>query len=164
MPLASWYSLHFYGPGAAAMVTSGVGSSSLGANAQARAGLTTTGVGSVPLARPTRLRNSPVLMAGAGSIPTAGPMRGRARIALTVQIGGPTSPGAVSDELLDGTIVDNGITLREAFKLLLASAAGDIENAGGSTRRVKAAGGTQTRIEADVDATSRDVTLIDLTG
>jgi hypothetical protein len=53
------------------------------------------------------------------------------------------------------------MTFKEAIRLILAACAGDITHSGG-TSQVLAAGGTKTRITADVAPNTRDVTVLDV--
>lgn len=160
MPLASWYSLHFYGPAAgASRINDASSSAGGGLVGYARAGSAITAPASVQ-AYLIRLRNSPATILASSSV-IGGPMRGAARMSIQIDVGARPSAEDNAGELLQQEI-DNGISFREAMRLMLAAAAGDIEDAGGTTRRVRAAGGTQERILADVDAVSRDVTLIDV--
>jgi hypothetical protein len=77
------------------------------------------------------------------------------------QTAGGLSASAIADEIFD-RIVDNGLTFLEGQKLQLAAAAGDIADLGSGARRVLAAGGAQTRVEATVGAAERAVTLLDV--
>jgi hypothetical protein len=57
--------------------------------------------------------------------------------------------------------VEGTMTFKEAIRLILAACAGDITYSGG-TSQVIAAGGTKTRITADVAPNTRDVTVLDV--
>jgi hypothetical protein len=75
----------------------------------------------VPFAKPTRLRNSPMVTSGVGTIVQALP-KGRARPALLVRIG-ELSQDDVTGAVWEAEVVP-GTTYREAIQQLLAGGGG----------------------------------------
>jgi hypothetical protein len=72
--------------------------------------------------------------------------------ATVIEIAGGVS-SALADAILDRTAgVETGITLRQALRLILASAAGPLSGADTSSISIKAADNSKTRIVASVDA------------
>lgn len=150
MPLASLFSLQWYGPAAAAGILQGSAALSGQAKGRARAAATASGVGSVPLAKPTRLVNRPATMVGTGAIVTALP-KGRGRMAATIRVnalGQDDVTGAVLEAPLD-----NGLSVKQALRLILAASAGKLSGAGGGTITLRNPGDTRSRIVATVDGT-----------
>jgi hypothetical protein len=139
--------LVWYGPGAAAAVAEGSTTFVADVNAHARATAVTSGVGSVPLAKPTRLRNRPATLSGVGAVVSAAP-RGRGRIASTIKV------NALSQDDVTGAVLESeiepGLSLKEALRVITAALAGKATAAGGvvSFRDVN---DTKDRITASVD-------------
>lgn len=159
MPLASWYSLHFYGEAASAMVTAGAGEAIPSANATARMGEVVQGAGSVPLAKATRLRNSPLVTTGTGAMVRALP-KARARPAMLVKIG-ELSQDDVTGAVLEAP-VEGDVTLKQALRLVLAYIAGDATGLDGNPA-FKSLDGTKDRIAGTISGGSRTVTTVDPT-
>ncbi len=157
MPLASWYSLHFYGEAVGAMVTSGSGSAVQSIAGFARANQVTTGLGAAPLMKATRLRNSPLVTAGVGAMVFALP-KGRARPSMLVKV------GALSQDDVTGAVleapVEGDVTLREAMRLVLAYIAGNATGLDGSPV-FRSLNGQKTRIAGSVSGGTRTVTTVD---
>lgn len=158
MPLASWFALHWYG--GAAMASSdavGAGSAIPSASATARLNDLVQGSGSVPLAKATRLRNSPMITSGVGAMVQALP-KARARPAMLVKI------GALSQDDVTGAVleapVEGDVTLKQALRLVLAYVAG---NATGldSNPVFRSLDGTKDRIAGTITGGSRTVTTVD---
>ena len=161
MPLASFYSLHRYGPGAGAMVTAGAGAVVGGVKATAHAGsVSALGVGSVPFAKGTRLVNSPMVVSGSGTMPRALP-KARARAASVIRV------NALSQDDVTGAVleapVEGGLSLKSAIRLLLAHAAGDATGLESSSIAFKSQDGTKTRISGTVTGGNRSIDSIDVT-
>ena len=161
MPLASFYSLQWFGPGAGAMVTAGAGAIEAEIKAQARAGsVSALGVGSVPFAKGTRLVNSPMVVSGSGTMPQALP-KARARAASVIRV------NALSQDDVTGAVleapVEGGLSLKSAIRLLLAHAAGDATGLESSSIAFKSQDGTKTRISGTVTGGNRSIDSIDVT-
>ena len=150
MPLASWASLHWNGPGAMAAVQASAASVELSRlSGQARANGTAAGVGASPLAKPTRLRSRPGFANGVGAVQLALP-KGRARLVGVVRVNELTQDD-VTGAVLEAQI-ENGLTLRQALRLLSAALAGKVSGAGTSTITFRDVGDTKDRIVATVDS------------
>lgn len=157
MPLASWYSLHFYGEAAGAMVTQGQGSLEGDVRGRARAAQVTTGVGSMPRAKATRLVNSPATITGVVSMPRALP-KGRARPQCVIKVNELSQDdvtGAVLEAVVEGTV-----TLRQALRLVLAYAAGDATGLD-SNPAFKSLDGSKTRVAGNISGGTRTITTLD---
>ena len=156
MPLASWFSLHWYGPAAGASRIVATGEQAADIRAFGAPAGALAGTGSVPNADATRLVNRPATIAGAGTV-AAGPMRGRARIAAPIRVGAFTQDDVSSGVL--NAIVEGGVTVGGALRLLVAHAAGNASGLdGGGTYRFKALDGTTDRVVGTVTSGARTVT------
>ncbi len=156
MPLASLFSLQWYGPAAAAGVLLGAGTQTADIKAFGEPAGALAGVGAVPNADATRLVNAPAALLGVGDV-DAGPMRARARIAAPIRVGEFTQDD-VSGGVLNA-VVEGDLTLAAALRLLLAQAAGDASGLDGSgTYRFKALDGTTDRIAGTIASGARTVT------
>jgi len=136
MPLASWFAHHWYGEAAMASRDAiGTGSVDGSIAASARMAEVTQGVGSVPLAKPTRLVNSPVVTSGVGVMAQALP-KARARPALVVKVG-ELSQDDVTGAVLEAK-VEGGYSVKDVLAMLAAFAAGktDITDLGGGNATV----------------------------
>ena len=160
MPLAPLFSLQFYGPACGAMVATAGGSVAADIKGQTRIAAGLAGVGGFVDADATRLVNSPATMSGVATV--SGSMLARARIAATIRIGANPTAFDVASEVFDVQQAD-GYTLRQALRVMLAALAGDIEDAGGTSRVIRAIhDDSRTRIAATVpNSKERDVTAID---
>jgi len=150
MPLASLASLHFNGPAAGAMVTQGqatvIGTPAGYAKAQHVGG----GAGSMPRAKATRLVGSLTVINGAATT-TYLPMKARARAASIIKVN-ELSQDDVTGAVLEA-VVEPGLTLRQALKLVAAATAGKISGGGTSTVTIRnAVADGADRIVATVDA------------
>ena len=157
MPLASWYSLHFYGEAVGAMVTQGQGSLDADIKAVAEPDSLINGVGSMPRAKATRLVNSPVTITGVGSMPQALP-KGRARPQCVIKVNELSQDdvtGAVLEAVVEGTV-----TLRQALRLVLAYAAGDATGLD-SNPAFKSLDGSKTRVAGNISGGTRTITTLD---
>jgi hypothetical protein len=156
MPLASWFSLQWYGPCAAAMVAEpGVGYLHLGEPHQnVRAALDVSGVGDAPLLRPYRMRNAAFTVDAAGTLHFAEPhkiMRAGLQV-LVSELSADDVTGAVLESFVEGTL-----TLKQAIRLLLAHAAGDATGLDGNPA-FKSMDGATTRLAGTISAGSRTIT------
>jgi hypothetical protein len=150
MPLASYASLHFNGPAVGAMVTQGqatvIGTPAGYAKAQHVGG----GAGSMPRAKATRLVGSLTIINGAATT-TYLPMKARARAASIIKVN-ELSQDDVTGAVLEA-VVEPGLTLRQALKLVAAATAGKISGGGTSTVTIRnAVADGADRIVATVDA------------
>lgn len=148
--------------GGIAMGVQGLGSAAadikaIAAPAAALAGLATV-TGHV-----TGLKNSPAALSGSGSI--AAPIKGRTAIACSVQIGSRPSAEDVAWAVLDTSLVETGLTVRQALKLMTAAMAGKISGADTATVRIRSAvADDKERITAAVDGSgNRTGITVDLT-
>lgn len=139
------------------MVTQAQGATIAGASGAARANSVTQGQGSMPRAQATRLVNSPVVINGVGSMPQALP-KARARagaIILVNQLSQDDVTGAVME-----SVVEDGLTLRQAMRLVLAYIAGDATNL--DTNPVfKSQDGSITRLAGTITGGTRTITTKD---
>jgi hypothetical protein len=141
------------------MVTQGAGVTVQDAKGFARAGQVVQGVGSTPLLKATRLRNSPLVTSGLGTLVRALP-KARARPAVLIRV------NELSQDDVTGAVLEAGIegdlNLRQVMRLLLAYVAGDAT--GLDTNPVfKAQDGTTTRLAGTVSSGTRTVTTRDVT-
>lgn len=159
MPLASFYSLQWYGQGAGAMVSTAQASTIADVKATAKARSTSAvGGGSVSFAKATRLVNSPAVVSGVGSMPRALP-KARARAASIIKVN-ELSQDDVTGAVLEAP-VEGGLSLKQALRLLLAHAAGDATGLEGSSIAFKSLDGTKTRIDGTVTAGTRTISSRD---
>ena len=163
MPLASWASLHWNGPAAAAIKPAANDTAIIaGLTATARANAVTNGAGSMPRAKATRLVSSLTLINGAATT-TFGPMRGRARASSVIKVNELTQ-GDVTGAVLE-SVIEPGLTLRQALKLLAAATAGKLSGGGTTTVTIRnAVDDSKDRIVATVDSSgNRTAITYDLT-
>lgn len=161
MPLASFYSLQWYGQGAGAMVSLAQASTVADVKGTAKAqSANAVGVGFVPFAKATRLVNSPMVVTSAGSMPRALP-KARARAGSIIKVN-ELSQDDVTGAVLEAP-VEGGLSLKQALRLLLAHAAGDATGLEGSSIAFKSLDGTKTRIDGTVSAGTRTITSRDAT-
>jgi hypothetical protein len=75
----------------------------------------------------------------------------------------PANPPEIVDAVFD-SVIENGVTLRQAMRLLLSGSAGDLAGMDTGNYVFKSLDGTKDRIEATVvEGVSRTVTSIDVT-
>lgn len=157
MPAGAFANFHVYGPAQSAGVVVGAGEAIPSASATARMGEVAQGTGSVPLAKPTRLRNSPMITSGAGAMVQALP-KARARPAMLVKI------GALSQDDVTGAVleapVEGEVTLKQALRLVLAYVAGNATGLDGNPV-FRSLDGTKDRIAGTITGGSRTVTTVD---
>lgn len=110
----------------------------------------------------TGLKNSPCTMSGSGTMQAA--IKGRSRMSLTVQIGARPSAEDIAWAVLDTSMVEAGLTVRQALKLMAAAMAGKISGAETSTVRIRSAvADDKERITAAVDGDgNRTAITVDL--
>lgn len=156
MPLASLFTLQFYGPCAAAMVADpGVGELLEATPHQdIRPALTVVGTGDAPVLRPYRMRNAAITVDAQGVLHFAEPhksVRGGLRVTVS-ELSQDDVTGAVLEEVIEG-----GLTLRQVLRLLLAHSAG---NASGldTSPVFKGMDGTTTRLAGTVSGGTRTIT------
>lgn len=152
MPLASLASLQFNGPAAGAMVPDTASSGSVigQATATARAGSVANGAGSMPLAKATRLVSSLTVINGAATV-TYLPMKGRARAASIIKVN-ELSQDDVTGAVLEA-LVEPGLTLRQALRLVAAATAGKLSGGGSTTVTIRnAVADSKDRVIATVDS------------
>lgn len=77
---------------------------------------------------------------------------GRGLLKATVEIGSRPSAFDVASEIMDVQLIEPGMTLRKALRLLTAVSAGKISGAAGSTITIRDVPDTKDRVVADVDA------------
>lgn len=139
----------------------GAGTAAADIKAQARAAAPLAGASSVA-AHVTGLKNSPVTMAGVGSMVAS--IKGKTSIACAVQIGSRPSAEDVAWAVLDTSLVEAGLTVRQALKLMSAALAGKISGADTSTVHIRSAvADDKERITASVDGDgNRTAITVDL--
>lgn len=157
MPLASYYSLQWFGEAAAAMVVSADSALSADVVGTARAAQVANGGGSMPRAQATRLMNSPLLVTGVGAI-VQGVPKGVARPAMIVRVNELSQDdvtGAVLEAQVEGTV-----TLKQAMRLMLAYLAGDATGLD-SNPAFKSLDGSKARLAGTISGGTRTITTID---
>jgi hypothetical protein len=164
MPLASWASLHFYGPAAAAAVVVAPASATADIAGWGTVAGASSAAASIPLAKATRLRNRPANIAAAAVITSALP-KGRARPTATIKVN-TLSQDDVTGAVMEAQI-EAGLTFRQIVRLLAAVAAGktDITDLGGGSATVKFRdlADTKDRIVADMTGSERTGVTRDVT-
>lgn len=115
MPWASLFNLHNYGPGSMASVAEAQGTVVGQASALARLNSVATGAGSMPLAKATRLKNSPAVLTGSGSVVQALP-KARARVEAVIKVN-DLSQDDVTGAVLEAEI-ESGYSLRKILRLM----------------------------------------------
>jgi hypothetical protein len=148
-----------YGVAAGAMVTTGTPLVIPTLNATAKANSVVNASGSVPLARATRLVNSPLVTTGSGSVAQALP-KANARVAALIQVN-TLSQDAVTGAVLEAP-VEGSISLKEALRLLLAVAVGKT-TISGSTVTFRDLADTKARITASMTGSERTTITRDAT-
>lgn len=75
--------------------------------------------------------------------------------------GGPTelSPEGLTEELLDNSDIETGMSMRESLRLMLAAMAGEISGAPGTTITIRNTSDTKNRIVATVDSNGNRTAL-----
>jgi hypothetical protein len=159
MPLAPLFALQWYGPACAAMVAPpGVGSVGLARPVQRiRAALSQVGTGDAPLLRPYRMRSAAVQAQGGGDAPLLRPVKlVRAGLRVTVsELSQDDVAGAVLESPIEGTL-----TLKQAFRILLAQAAGNATGLDGNPA-FQSLDGSKTRLAGTMSAGTRTITTRD---
>ena len=152
------YTTHvYYGPGAAAQVTQAAGAVEAQARGFARAGQVTQGVGSVPFAKPTRLRGSVLAVMAVGALVRALP-KARVRPGVLIRVN-ELSQDDVTGAVLEA-VIEDGLSLKEALRLLLAYAAGDAT--GLDTNPIfRSMDGSKTRLAGTISSGTRTITTKD---
>lgn len=156
MPLASFYTLHWYGPAASASVTTVAPITTFDVKGDAKPASSTTGVAAITFAKPTRLVNSPSSISALGQFITALP-KGRAKPSIVIRVNTITQDD-VTGAVLEAE-VENGLSLKEAMRLLLAVMAGKASGAGGSTITFKNPADTKSRVVAAVDGSGNRTSI-----
>lgn len=113
MPLASTFSLQWFGPAVAACVVNDATATASGdIKGRVRPTGTLSGTAVISLAKPTRLVNRPATLSGSAAITTALP-KGRVRPTATIKV------NALSQDDVTGAVleafVEPGLTLRQAL-------------------------------------------------
>jgi hypothetical protein len=120
------------------------------------------GAGSMPLAKATRLVGSLTVINGAATT-TYLPMKARARAASIIKVN-ELSQDDVTGAVLEA-LIEPGMTLREAIRLIAGATAAELSGAGTSTVTIKnAVANNKNRIVATVDSQgNRTAITYDLT-
>lgn len=135
--------------GGIAMSVMATGAMSAAIKADGRPSASISGTGSMS-GHLTGLKNSPCTMSGSGTMTAT--IKGRTRLGLTVQIGSRPSAEDVAWAVLDTSLVETGLTVRQALKLMAAAMAGKISGADTATVRIRSAvADDKERIVAAVD-------------
>lgn len=147
--------------GGICMRAPGTGSASADIKAEAKPSAILAGSAEVA-AHVTGLKNSPATLVGVGSI--VAPIKGKTALACEVQIGSRPSAEDVAWAVLDTSLVETGLTVRQALKLMTAVMAGKISGADAATVRIRSAvADDKERITATVDGDgNRTAITVDL--
>lgn len=97
-------------------------------------------------------------LTGAGT--ASGTLRGTARMEAGIVVTGDLLNTSNVAAAVWEAIAEGPLSYAKAIRIILASAGGDIEDTGSGHRVVKAAGGSDVRIEADVTPTERSNTVL----
>jgi hypothetical protein len=159
MPIASYFSLQWYGPECNAVVMGGLGdmTGSFEVTASGSAALSgsavalTTGIG---IGEPR-----PVSIAGLGATTSGQIVHARGAVNILVN---DLTQDDVTGAVLEAFVEDD-LTLKQALRLLLAQAAGNATGLDGGAMTFKSLDGTKTRVGGTVVAGSRTVTTRDAT-
>lgn len=164
MPAAAFFFFQEYGPAAGALKPEDPGQGAFVGQAvgTARANAVTNGAGSMPRAKATRLVNSLTLINGEATT-VFGPMRGRARAGSVIKVNELTQDD-VTGAVLE-SVIEPGLTLRQALRLLAASMAGKLTGGGSTEVTIRnAVADSKDRIVATVDSSgNRSAITYDLT-
>lgn len=176
MPFADYFTLAFYGPGAAAARLAGTGTLAAAVKGNARAGAALAGVGTVSTADLTAGKTMAAALAGVGTVTDAAP-KGRARAVATISIGSRPSAEDVAQAVWGAskninaetgttvealrnassagdpwtTTIEAGMSAAEILRIIAAALAGPVSGAGTTTITIKGLDGTTDRITATVD-------------
>jgi hypothetical protein len=165
MPLASTYTLQFYGNCCAAMVIDASGSvEAFNAKRQVRAALAVEGVGTAHVFRPYRAQYAALAVEASGVVQTFAPKR-RIRAALSVSVNELTKDD-VTGAVLEAEI-EPGLSLKKAIRALMAGNLGldsitDL-GGGGATVRFRDFNDTKDRLVYTMDGSERVAVTRDLT-
>jgi hypothetical protein len=162
MPLASLASLQFYGTATGAAVTQGAGSTVATIKGLGRLAHVGGGAGSLQRARGTLgVVSGAAILASSSAF--AGPIKGRGRMGAIIKVN-ELSQDDVTGAVLEA-LIEPGLTLREALRLVAAATAGKLSGAGTSTETIRnAVGDSKNRIVATVDSSgNRTAITYDLT-
>lgn len=149
--LLPYTTLTYYGEAAAAGIIPAAGASDGDLRAWAQPDATTSGVASVPLAKPTRLVNRPASLLASATITDALP-KGRARPTSTVKVNA-LSQDDVTGAVLE-SLVEPGMTLKQALRIITAALAGK-STVDGDVITFRDVNDTADRITATVVASER---------
>jgi len=157
--LLPYTTLEYHGPGAAAVVDLSSGGLTGDVQGWAKAQQVAGGVGTIPAAHVTGLKNSPMTATGLGQIVTAYP-RGRARPTLTVSIGARPSAEDIAQAVWG---MDNGIetgwTPRQIMRIVAAVLAGKVTGSGSNAPVFQSVTDAKPRVEATTDASGNRISV-----
>lgn len=120
--------------------------------------ITINGVSSINNAAMTGFRYGEATITGTGSVTNA-PLSGSAVINANIRIGFNPSSDDITNNLLDAQIVENGLTVRNALRLITSILAGKVSGAEGSTVTFRNVSDTKNRIVANVDSNGNRTTI-----
>jgi hypothetical protein len=148
--------------GGVAMYAGGAGALTAAIKAEGTPAATLSGTGAMS-GHLTGLKNSPCTMSGTGTMSAA--IKGKTRLSCVVQIGSKPSAEDIAWAVLDTSLVETGLTVRQALKLMAAAMAGTISGAETSTVRIRSAvADDKERITATVDGDgNRTAITVDIT-
>jgi hypothetical protein len=149
--LLPYTTLTYYGPGAVASVMDASSAISASPSGFARMRADVAGLGTIPLARGTRLRSSPAVLAGNGAIDRAAP-KANGRIGALIGITGLTQSD-VTGAVLEAEVYP-GISLKKALRGILSAQGGKV-GISGSTVTIRDPADTKNVITATTDAEGR---------
>lgn len=165
MPLASLFSLQFYGPCTAAMVVNDAIADAplFESHKESRPALNVFDTGDAPLLRPYRGRAFDLRVLDAAGYQTFVPRMNK-RFGLTVTIG-ELSQDDVTGAVLEAPIESDGnggqVSLRQAIRMLLAVAQGDASGLESGSPVFKSTDNTKSRVVATYSSGVRTVTSRD---
>lgn len=162
MPLASWYSLHFYGPQAMAAV----GTATPSADAEAFVQVLLEGVGTSLATSPSAALTNGRKMEAVGISTASSP---NSLLSVLVKLGAIGKIGELSQADVTGAVleeeIEDGLTMRQALRILLAVAAGKttINDLGGGAAEVtfRDINDLLDRVVADMAGSERTTVTLD---
>jgi hypothetical protein len=149
MPLASWFNLHFYGENSMAAVM--VANSSLIAQleAEARAEADLQALASLI----ATLQPGRYMAADLEAVATlAATMEPQIRMRSRLDVAARPSAEDIAQATLNAFLVENGLSVSDILRVLLAVSAGKLAGAAGTTVTIRDTADTKNRVTATVDA------------
>lgn len=117
-----------------------------------------TGLANINNAAMTGFRYGEATLTGSATITNA-PLSGAANVGTTIRIGFNPSADDITGNLLDAQFVENGLSVRQALRLITAILAGKVSGAEGTTVTFRNVGDSRNRVVATVDADGNRSTI-----